>query len=88
MPNIKSQIKRDRQNKKRRLRNASQKNVIRTLNKKLVKDVEEKNIDAAETDLKELHKALDKAAKNNTVHKNFASNKKSKSTKLLNTIKK
>jgi len=87
MPNIKSQEKRDRQNKKRELRNKALKSRIKTLRKKFVRAVENENIEEAEKDLKLLFKALDKAAKKNTVHKNFAANKKSKAAKLLNSIK-
>jgi len=87
MPNIKSQEKRDRQNKKRRLKNKILKSRIKTARKKLVQAVENKNVEEAEKDLNIFFKVLDKAAKKNAVHKNFAANKKSRAANLVNSIK-
>ena len=87
MPNIKSQEKRDRQNKKRRLKNKILKSRIKTTRKKLIQAVENKNIEEAEKNLNTLFKALDKAVKKKAVHKNFAANKKSRAANLLNSIK-
>ena len=86
MPNIKSQIKRDRQNIKRREKNKALKSKIKTLNIKFIQSVEDNNIEEASKNLKLGFKALDKAAKKNVVHKNFAANKKSKASKLLNSM--
>jgi small subunit ribosomal protein S20 len=88
MPNIKSQEKRDRQNIKRRARNKVLKAVIKTDQKRFTEAVDKKNLKDAENDLSILFKHLDKAVKNGAVHKNFSANKKSKATKLLNSIKK
>lgn len=88
MPNIKSQEKRDRQNVKRASKNQALKSRIKTLNKNFKDSVQEGNADEAREKMKEYFKTLDKAAKTNTVHKNFASNKKSKAAKLLNKTKK
>ena len=60
---------------------------IKSNKKKLVFDVENKNIDAADADLRSYFKSLDKAAKKSAVSKNFVSNKKSKAAKLLNSLK-
>lgn len=87
MPNIKSQEKRDRQGIKRALKNKALKTRIKSNKKKLVFDVENKNIDAADADLRSYFKSLDKAAKKSAVSKNFVSNKKSKAAKLLNSLK-
>jgi small subunit ribosomal protein S20 len=87
MPNIKSQEKRDRQSIKRTEKNRAVKSRIKTLSKNLKDSVEDKDTVMAQTDLKEYYKALDKAAKSKTVHKNFAANKKSKAAKLFNSIK-
>jgi len=87
MPNIKSQEKRDRQNIKRASRNQALKSKIKTLNKNFQDSIESKQIDEAKGNIKEYFKVLDKAAKTNTVHKNFAANKKSKAAKLLNKSK-
>ena len=86
MPNIKSQIKRDRQNIKRREKNKALKSKIKTLNIKFIQSVEDNNIEEASKNLKLVFKALDKASKKNVVHKNFAANKKSKASKLLNSM--
>ncbi|MFO7928387.1 MAG: 30S ribosomal protein S20 [Candidatus Humimicrobiaceae bacterium] len=87
MPNIQSQIKRDRQNKKRFTANKTLKTRIKSINKRFLQSVEQKDTEAAEKNLNLLFKALDKAAKNNVVHKNFVANKKSKAHKKLGTIK-
>jgi len=86
MPNIKSQEKRDRQNLKRTEKNKALKSKIKTLSKNLEVSVEEKDKETAKADLNLYFKALDKAAKTKTVHKNFAANKKSKAARLLNTM--
>ena len=88
MPNIKSQIKRDKQNKKRTEKNQSLKSKVKTLNKRLEASVVEKNTDEAKENLNQFFKTLDKAEKSGIVHKNFVANKKSKASKLLNTLKK
>lgn len=87
MPNIKSQIKRDRQNLKRNEKNRALKGRIKKLNNKLEKLIEEKDIDQAQKILNDYFKALDKAAKVKTVHKNFVANKKSRASKRFNSIK-
>jgi len=88
MPNIKSQIKRDRQNKKRTVKNRVLKSKIKTAKNMVAESVEAKKLDEAEASLKNLDKALDKAVKNSAVHKNYAANKKSQAAKLVNTIRK
>ncbi|MBU4292697.1 MAG: 30S ribosomal protein S20 [Actinobacteria bacterium] len=87
MPNIKSQEKRDRQNIKRASRNQAAKSKIKTLNKNFRASVASNQVDEAKESMNKYFKALDKAAKTNTVHKNFAANKKSKAAKLLNKAK-
>jgi len=88
MPNIKSQEKRDRQNKKRELKNKVAKSKIKTETKKFIQSVEKSNnIEEAEKNLNTLFKVLDSAVKKSAVNKNFAANKKSKASKLLNSIK-
>ena len=86
MPNIKSQEKRDRQNLKRNEKNRALKSKIKTLNKNLKASIEDKDTKAAASDIKLYFKALDKAAKTKTVHKNFVANKKSKAAKLFKSL--
>ena len=87
MPNIKSQIKRDRQNKKRTIKNKVLKSRIKTAKSNLAEMVEAKNLKESEEKLKLLHKALDKAVKGGAVHKNYSANKKSKAAGLVNSLK-
>lgn len=88
MPNIKSQIKRDRQNKKRTIKNRALKSRIGTAHSNLVEAVKAKKLEDAEANLKKFDKALDKAVKGSAVHKNYSANKKSQAAKLVNSIKK
>ena len=88
MPNIKSQIKRDRQNKKRTIKNKAFKSRIKTTQKNLTAMVGSKKLKEAEAGLNQLNKALDKAVKGSAVHKNYSANKKSQAAKLVNSIKK
>ncbi len=88
MPNIKSQIKRDRQNKKRTIKNKVLKSKIKTAKGNLAEMVEAKKVDEAEARLKTLDKALDKAVKGGAVHKNYSANKKAQAARLVNSIKK
>ena len=76
MANIKSQIKRNRQNERRRLRNKAAKSEIKTRIKVAVAAAEtgsETSVDA----LRLAVKRLDKAAAKGIIHKNQASNRKS-----------
>ena len=86
MPNIKSQIKRDRQNKKRTIKNKALKSGIKTAQKNLTASVEEKKLEDAKSNLAKLDKALDKAVKNSAVHENYSANKKSQAAKLVNSL--
>ena len=83
MANLKSAIKRNRQNKKRRLRNRVFRGQARTFIRDaraamLAEDLDE----ARETTLRAV-KALDKAAEKGVIHKNNASRRKSRLMKQL-----
>ena len=86
MPNIKSQIKRDRQNKKRTIKNRALKSRIKTAQKDLAASVEEAKLEDAQSNLNILYKTLDKAVKKSAVHKNYSVNKKSQAAKLVNSL--
>ena len=75
---LKSSVKRERQNEKRRLRNRSYKSKARTLVKKAFLAMEEQNLDTAREVTSEAVKALDKAAAKGVIHKNNASRRKSR----------
>ena len=84
MPNIKSQIKRDKTNIKSAEKNQVLKTKVKSLSKKFRQTVDAKDTDGAKAVMSSYFKALDKAAKANTVKDNFAANKKSKAAKYLN----
>lgn len=84
MPNIKSQIKRDKTNIKSAEKNQILKTKVKGLSKKFRQTVDAKDNDGAKVVMSAYFKALDKAAKANTVKDNFAANKKSKAAKYLN----
>ncbi len=81
-----SAIKRVRQTKVRTERNRSIKNFIRTLTKKIEAEVKSKSTDGASALLKTAISTIDKAAKKGILHKNTASRKISRLTRLVNSI--
>jgi small subunit ribosomal protein S20 len=83
MANIKSQIKRNRQNEARRQRNKSERSRLRTLTKRLTDAVEAGEVDAAQDAYHAAAQAYDKAAAKGIIHRNKASNKKSRLAKKL-----
>ncbi|MDQ6616514.1 MAG: 30S ribosomal protein S20 [Actinomycetota bacterium] len=78
MANIKSQIKRNRQNEKRRLRNKAAKSEMKTRIKRAVHaaDVDPTAEETVES-LRVAVKRLDKGASHGIIHKNQAANRKS-----------
>jgi small subunit ribosomal protein S20 len=83
--NIKSQIKRNRQNEKRRLRNKSVRAEMRTRTKSAVAAAEDGADDAAEM-LRIALKRIDKAAAQGVIHKNTAANHKSRLVRRINAL--
>ena len=77
MANIKSQIKRNRQNEKRRLRNKSVRAELRTRTKSAVTAAESGAENSVEA-LRLAVKRIDKAAAKGVIHKNQAANRKSR----------
>ena len=80
MANIKSQIKRNRQNEKRRLRNKAARSEIKTRIKSSIRlaETEGPNDDATVDALKTAVRKLDTAAAKGIIHKNQAANRKSR----------
>ncbi len=80
MANIKSQIKRNRQNERRRLRNKAARSEIKTRVKTSIRLAETAGVDDATSveALRNAVKRLDKAAAKGIIHKNQASNRKSR----------
>jgi small subunit ribosomal protein S20 len=76
--NIKSQIKRNRQNEKLRLRNKSVRSEIKTRVKRSLRDAQaDPMTEETMESLRAAVKRLDKAAAQGIIHKNQASNRKS-----------
>jgi small subunit ribosomal protein S20 len=75
--NIKSQIKRNRQNEKRRLANKAVRSEVRTRTKTAVAAAAAGSDDSAEA-LRLAVKRIDKAASHGVIHKNQAANRKSR----------
>ncbi len=85
MANIKSQIKRNRTNEVRRLRNNAAKSEVKTRLKSAVAAAET-GAESAADDLRRAVKRLDKAAARGIIHKNQASNRKSRLVKRINAM--
>ena len=77
MANIKSQIKRNKQNEKRHERNKSVKTGLKSAVRKFREAADAGDKDAAVTLGREASKKLDKAASKGVIHKNQAANRKS-----------
>ena len=77
MANIKSQIKRNRQNEKRRLRNRQVRSEMSTRIKAAVAAADE-NTDDVDELVEAAIKRIDKAAQKGVLHKNTAARKKSR----------
>jgi small subunit ribosomal protein S20 len=86
MANIKSAIKRIRQNEKRRVRNAAVRSTVRTSVKTTRTALEGGNADQARESLQRTIQVLDKAATKGVIHKNTAARKKSRLMRQLNAL--
>lgn len=78
MANIKSAIKRARQNVKLRQHNASARSMFRTYVKNVLKAVESGDLEAARTAYTKAQPIIDKAAGKGLIHKNKAARIKSR----------
>ena len=87
MANIKSQIKRNRQNEKRRLRNRVYRGSARTYIRKALTAIESGDKTIAEAQVQQAIKALDVAAQKGVVHKNNAARRKSRLMAHFNAMK-
>jgi small subunit ribosomal protein S20 len=83
MANIKSQIKRNRQNEVRRQRNKGERSSLRTKIKNFVSTVESGDTAKAQESYPEITRALDQAAAKGLIHKRKAANQKSRLAKKL-----
>ncbi|MBV1855675.1 30S ribosomal protein S20 [Catellatospora tritici] len=83
MANIKSQIKRNRQNEKARLRNKSVKSSLKTAVRKFHEATVTGDVENATALLRDASRKLDKAVSKGVIHKNQAANRKSAIAKKL-----
>jgi small subunit ribosomal protein S20 len=80
MANIKSQIKRNRQNERRRQRNKAVRTSLKTASKKVATG----DAETAQTRAREASRAFDKAASKGMVHKRTAARHKSRLARAAN----
>ena len=86
MANIKSQIKRNKQNQKRRMRNRVYRGTARTYVRKAEAAIRVGDAQASQEEVLKAIKALDKAASKGVIHKNNAARRKSRLVKKLNSM--
>lgn len=86
MANIKSQIKRNRQNEKQRVRNRVYRGSARTAVRNARLAIETGETEQAQEAMMVAVKALDKAAAKGVIHKNNAARRKSRLLAQLNSM--
>ncbi len=86
MANIKSQIKRNRQNDAAHERNKAVKSALKTAVRKFRAAADAGNADEARTAAAVATKQLDKAASKGVIHKNQAANRKSAISKKASSL--
>ena len=86
MANIKSQIKRNRQNEKRRMRNKSVKSALKTAVRKFHEATASGDLENMTVLMRDASRKLDKAVSKGVIHKNQAANRKSSIAKQLNSV--
>jgi small subunit ribosomal protein S20 len=84
MANIKSQIKRNRQNEAAHERNKGVRSSLKTSAKKVHASAVAGDLDAAATSAREAGRDLDKAASKGVIHKRTAARRKSRLARELN----
>jgi small subunit ribosomal protein S20 len=83
MANIKSQIKRNRQNEARRARNKSVRSLLKTKVRRFEEALESGDKTGAEEAYRTVAREYDRAAAGGILHRNKAANKKSRLAKRL-----
>ena len=81
-----SAIKRARQAERRNLRNASIRSKIKTVSKRIEEAITEKNQENVKKFLREIIRTVNSAVSKGILHKNTASRKISRLSKLANTV--
>ena len=88
MANIKSQIKRIRQNEKAHQRNKAVKSALKTHVRKFREAADSGNVEEATQALRVATRQLDKAVSKGVIHKNQAANRKSAIARRLTELQK
>ena len=86
MPNLKSAIKRARQNEKRRMRNMQAKSTLNTTIRRVQKAIETGDREQAAEELIKASSAIDKAVSKGFIHKNTSARKKSRLARKVNLL--
>ena len=86
MANIKSQIKRNKQNEKRGERNKTVRTALKTSTKKVRLAITSGDAETATTQQREASRALDKAVAKGIVHKRTAARRKSRLAKAASSV--
>ncbi len=86
MANIKSQIKRNRQNVKRQLRNKAVRSEMRTRTKNALAAAKSGDATAAQEALRLAQKQFDVASTRNVLHRNTVARRKSSLTRQVNEL--
>jgi small subunit ribosomal protein S20 len=84
LANIRSQIKRNRQNEQARLRNKSVRSALKTYARRVRESVAAGDREAAETALRRAARAYDQAVSKGVIHKNNAANHKASLARSVN----
>jgi small subunit ribosomal protein S20 len=84
LANIKSQIKRNRQNEQARMRNKSVRSALKTYARRVRESVAAGDREGAESALRRATRAYDKASSKGVIHKNNAANHKASLTRTVN----
>jgi len=87
MANIKSQIKRNRQNETRRVRNQARRSELKTRIQRVEEAVEAGNLAEAEELYKSAQKRIDMAARDGLLHPKTAGHRKARLAKLIDSIR-
>jgi small subunit ribosomal protein S20 len=84
LANIRSQIKRNRQNELARMRNKSVRSALKTYARRVRESLAAGDREAAETALRRANRAYDEAVSKGVIHKNNAANHKARLARSIN----
>jgi small subunit ribosomal protein S20 len=82
--NIKSQIKRNRQNEGRRLRNKAIRSGLKSSARSVRAQEEQKDVESGKAEIRRAVRQIDKAVSKGAIHKRAAARRKSRLTRAIN----